>query len=36
MEKSEIVVVLDAGKEGPAIGPEAFCCGMCFTFYRGL
>jgi len=36
MEKSEVVVVLDAGQEGPVIGPEVFCCSAFFTFYRGL
>jgi hypothetical protein len=26
MERNEIIEVLDAGNEGPVVGPEAFCC----------
>jgi hypothetical protein len=35
MERNEIIEVLDAGNEGPAISPEtAFCCVLAFSFYK--
>jgi len=34
MERNEVIEILDAGNEGPVIGPEAFCCTMTFTFFR--
>ena len=34
MERNEVIEILDAGNEGPVIGPEAFCCGGTFNFYR--
>ncbi len=34
MEKKEVVVVLDAGTETPAVGPELFCCALTFGFFR--
>jgi hypothetical protein len=34
MEKSEVIEILDAGNEGPVIGPEAQCCAIAFGFYR--
>jgi hypothetical protein len=35
MERNEVIEVLDAGSEGPVIGPETFCCVMTFGFLRG-
>ena len=36
MEKNDIILVLDAGNDGPTIGPEVFCCALTFTFFRGI
>jgi len=36
MERNDVIEILDAGNEGPSvIGPEAFCCGLAFGFFRG-
>jgi hypothetical protein len=34
MERKEVIEILDAGSEGPVIGPEALCCAITFGFYR--
>jgi hypothetical protein len=35
MERNNVIEILDAGNEGPSfMGPELFCCGFGFSFYR--
>jgi hypothetical protein len=35
MERNEIIEILDAGNEGPVIGPEAYCCAILgMSWYR--
>jgi len=34
MERNEVIEILDAGTEGPVIGPEMICCAGMFSFYR--
>ena len=35
MEKSEVIVVLDSGKEESGVEPDMFCCFLTFGFYLG-
>ena len=34
MERKEVIEILDAGNEGPVIGPEALCCALAFGPFR--
>ncbi len=34
MERNEVIEILDAGTEGPIIGPEYLCCVGTFGFMR--
>lgn len=34
MERNEVIEILDAGKEGPVVGPEGLCCAITFGPYR--
>jgi hypothetical protein len=34
MERNEVIEILDAGNEGPVIGPEQFCCAGAIGFFR--
>jgi hypothetical protein len=36
MKQKEEIIVLDAGSNEPGIiGPDAFCCALTYTFFRG-
>lgn len=32
MERKEVIEILDAGTEGPVIGPEMLCCAGTFSY----
>jgi hypothetical protein len=34
MESNEVIEILDAGTEGPLIGPELICCAGTFGFMK--
>jgi hypothetical protein len=34
MERNEVIEILDAGNDGPVIGPEMLCCSGALSWFR--